>query len=99
MSEQIQVVHNNTAAPISESLFAQLRATPILSSLRDDEIRCLGGFEEIRLKRGDVLARQGEAAHYFWILLDGQLKLTQTMTDGREMDVTSIPSGNAFGEL
>jgi signal transduction histidine kinase len=99
MSEQVQVVQSATAEPISEKLFTQLRATSILSSLRDDEIRCLSGFEEVRLKSGDVLARQGEAAHYFWILLEGELKLTQTMADGRDMEVTSIPAGHAFGEL
>jgi len=57
MSEQVQVVQSATAEPISEKLFTQLRATSILSSLRDDEIRCLSGFEEVRLKSGDVLAR------------------------------------------
>jgi signal transduction histidine kinase len=99
MSEQTQVVQSTATEPISEALFSQLRATSILSSLRDDEIRCLSGFEELRLKRGDVLARQGESAHHFWILLEGQLSLTQTMPDGREVEVTSIPAGNAFGEL
>ena len=99
MSEQTQVVQSTTTEPISEALFAQLRATSILSSLRDDEIRCLERIRGGRLKRGDVLAKQGETAHYFWILLEGQLSLTQTMPDGREMEVTSIPAGNAFGEL
>jgi signal transduction histidine kinase len=99
MSEQTQVVQSPAQAPISETLFSQLRATSILSSLRDDEIRCLTGFEEVRLKKGDVLVRQGEMAHHFWILLDGQLKLGQTMPDGRELEVASIPAGNAFGEL
>jgi CRP-like cAMP-binding protein len=99
MSEQTQVVQSTATEPISEALFAQLRATSILSSLRDNEIRCLSGFEELRLKRGDVLARQGETAHHFWILLEGQLALTQTMPDGRDMEVTSIPAGNAFGEV
>ncbi len=99
MSEQTQVVQSTATEPLSQALFAQLRATSILSSLRDDEIRCLTGFEELHLKRGDVLVRQGEAAHHFWILLDGRLSLTQTMPDGREMEVTSIPAGNAFGEL
>jgi signal transduction histidine kinase len=99
MSEHTQVVQSTAVAPISETLFSRLRATSILSSLRDDEIRCLTGFEEVRLKKGDVLVRQGEMAHHFWILLDGQLRLTQSMTDGREMEVASIPAGNAFGEL
>ena len=99
MSQQTQVVQQSVSGPISDALFAQLRATSIFSSLKDEELRCLNGLEEIRLNKGDLLIRQGEMAHNFWILLEGTMLLTQTMPDGREMAVTSIPSGNAFGEL
>lgn len=99
MSQQSQVVQQPTPARISDALFAQLRTTSIFSSLKDEELRCLNGLEEIHLSKGDLLVRQGEAAHNFWVLLEGELLLSQTMPDGREMEVTSIPSGNAFGEL
>ena len=59
MSEQSQVVQSTVTAPISEALFTQLRATSILSSLRDDEIRCLGGFEEVRLEAGRCFGAAG----------------------------------------
>ena len=98
MSQQTQVVPQSVS-PISDALFAQLRATSIFASLKDEELRCLNGLEEIRLTRGDQLVRQGEMAHNFWVLLEGTMLLSQTMPDGREMEVTSIPSGNAFGEL
>ncbi|HEY2040209.1 MAG TPA: ATP-binding protein [Edaphobacter sp.] len=98
MSQQTQVVQQS-ASPISDALFAQLRATSIFSSLKDEELRCLNGLEEIRLSKGDILVHQGEMAHNFWVLLEGTMLLSQTMPDGREMPVTSIPSGNAFGEL
>lgn len=84
---------------ISEALFAQLRTTPIFSSLKDEELRCLNGLEEIQLTKGDILIRQGEMAHNFWVLLEGHIVLSQTTPDGREFEITSIPSGNAFGEL
>lgn len=99
MSQQTQVVQQSVSVPISDALFAQLRATSIFSSLKDEELRCLNGLEEIRLKKGDLLIRQGEMAHNFWVLLEGTMLLSQTMPDGREMAVTSIPRGNAFGEL
>lgn len=84
---------------ISDALFAQLRTTPIFSSLKDEELRCLSGMEEIQLTKGDILVRQGEMAHNFWVLLEGNIVLSQTTPDGREFEITSIPSGNAFGEL
>ncbi|WP_260705852.1 ATP-binding protein [Edaphobacter flagellatus] len=96
MSEHSQAVQNAT---ISETLFAQLRATPIFSSLKDEELRCLHGLEEIYLEKGDVLVKQGEIAHYFWVLLEGELTVSQTTPEGKEMVMISIPSGNAFGEL
>jgi len=99
MSQQTSVVQQSSTTPLSNALFAQLRATPIFSSLKDEELRCLKGLEEIQLQKGEVLVRQGEAAHDFWVLLEGSIVLSQTTADGREMEITSIPSGNAFGEL
>ncbi|MBS1821177.1 MAG: cyclic nucleotide-binding domain-containing protein [Acidobacteria bacterium] len=99
MSEHLQAVTTPVTEPISDALFSQLRTTSIFSSLRDDELRCLHGLEDVYLKKGDVLARQGEAGHSFWILLEGDVKITQSMPGGGEMDITSIPAGNAFGEL
>ena len=99
MSQPTNLVTQPATAALSDALFIQLRATPIFSSLRDEELRCLKGLEELWLHKGDMLGRQGEAAHNFWVLLEGSIVITQTMADGREMEITSIPSGNAFGEL
>jgi signal transduction histidine kinase len=99
MSEQTQVVQKKSLEKISEAMLAKLRSVPILSSLGDDELLCIEGVEQIHLEKGDVLLRQGEAAHYFWILLDGELEIFQTQSDGRELSVMAMKSGNAFGEL
>lgn len=84
---------------MSETLLAKLRTVSILSSLKDDELRCLEGVEEIHLEKGDILVHQGEAAHHFWILLEGELQLFQTQPDGREVALVAMPSGSAFGEV
>jgi signal transduction histidine kinase len=96
MSNQTEIVQNQQ---VDEALFAKLRQAPLLSSLKDDEIRCLKGIEEICLNPGDVLVRQGELAHYFWILLEGEMGLYQTSPEGEEFMVASMPSGLAFGEV
>jgi signal transduction histidine kinase len=98
MSEQSQVIPKE-GAKMDDALIAKLRGIPILSSLQDDELLCLDEVEQIHVQKGDVIARQGETAHYFWILLDGELRIYQTVGDGREMQMASIPAGTAFGEL
>ncbi|WP_263365225.1 ATP-binding protein [Edaphobacter bradus] len=96
MSEQTQIVPSQQ---INEALFAKLRKAPILSSVKDDDIRCLKGVEEVCLEAGDFLARQGEAAHYFWILLEGDITFYQTTPEGEEIALTSVSAGHSFGEV
>ena len=99
MSDQSQVVQKKDATAMSKSLLAKLRTVPILASLKDDELHCLEGVEEIQLEKDDVLVHQGEAAHHFWILLEGELQLYQSQPDGVEAPLMTMPSGNAFGEV
>jgi signal transduction histidine kinase len=96
MSNQPEIVQNQQ---VDDALFAKLRNAPILSSLKDEEIRCLNGVEEICLEAGDFLAHQGEPAHFFWILLEGDIGLYQTSPAGEEFMLTSMSSGLAFGEV
>ena len=77
MSEQIQIVQNKVVEKISDELFAQLRKVPILSSLKDDELHCVEGVTETHIAAGEAIAHQGEVAHFFWILLEGQLNINQ----------------------
>ncbi len=99
MSEQTQVVQKKVVTGMSDALLTKLRTVSILSSLKEDELLCLEGLEEIHLEKDDILVHQGEAAHYFWILLTGELQLYQTRPDGREDALVTMPTGSAFGEV
>ncbi|MEO6816548.1 MAG: ATP-binding protein [Edaphobacter sp.] len=99
MSNQTQSVQTKTIGNLSDAVFAKLRTISILSTLNDEELRCLEGAQEIHLEKDAVLARQGEIAHYFWILLDGELSVLQAVAEGKEMNLAPIPSGTAFGEV
>jgi signal transduction histidine kinase len=98
MKEQTHVVPSK-AVKVTAELFAQLRKVPILSSLKDDELYCLDDLRDIRIEKGDVIARQGEMAHFFWILLEGELSVMQKMADGREYEIAKVEPGGAFGEV
>lgn len=97
MSEQTQAA--GKMETMSAELAAKLRAVPILSSLKDDELRCLEGIEEIHLPKGATLVRQGDMVHNFWILLDGEVQVFWVQPDGRETSVAAMPKGAAFGEV
>src|SRR5882757_684248 len=99
MSEQSQVVQNKVVETISPGLLAQLRKVPIFSSLKDDELHCVEGVGDIYLGKDEFLVRQGEAAHFFWILLEGEIRVFHTQPDGNEGTLYKMERGNAFGEL
>ncbi len=99
MSNETQSVQTKPICKLSDAVFAKLRTISILSTLNDEELLCLEGAQEIHLKKDDVLVRQGEVAHYFWILLDGELSLVQTVAEGKEISLAPISSGTAFGEV
>jgi signal transduction histidine kinase len=82
-----------------DTLLARLRGVSILSSVPDDEIRCLGDTRELRLAEGEFIAKQGEVAHYFWIVISGEMRISQTLPDGREMFMATAPAGTALGEM
>jgi signal transduction histidine kinase len=98
VSEQAQIVGplENT---LSDATRARLRGVSILATLSDEELNCLGDAREIHIQPGDHIARQGEAATFFWILLSGQIRIFQTLPDGREQNLATMPAGTAFGEL
>jgi signal transduction histidine kinase len=99
MSEQIQIVEDKSEEHISEALLRRLRGVPILATLPDDELECLKDAREVHMAEGDFVARQGEVAHAYWILLAGEMRIYATLPDGREQVVGMIPEGTGFGEL
>jgi signal transduction histidine kinase len=99
MSQQTQPVPNHEVEKMNEELFAKLRAVPILSSLKDDELHCIEGIQEVHIAKDEVLVRQGEIAHYFWILLDGELRIFHVVGGVEDLMLGTIEAGNAFGEL
>ncbi len=98
MSENVQAA-GSKLENMSEAMLARLRAVPILSTVPEQEIRCLRDGRAMHLAQGEFIARQGEPAHSFWILLSGEMRIYQTLPDGGEQILNIIPAGTAMGEL
>ncbi len=88
-----------TPAVLTPELLTLLRGVSILASLKDEELKCLEGADEVHLSEGDVLARQGEFVTSFVIVLTGRVGVFQAAPNKHETEVVSYTSGSAFGEL
>ena len=51
-----------------------------------------------RLDGGDILFHQGDVADRFYLLFDGQMKLTRVLPEGHEKLVEVIHAGQSFAE-
>ena len=98
MSELAQTVDSQTPG-MNNALLDQLRAVPILTGLPTSELECLVEAQPLHLEADDFLAHQGEPAHHFYILLDGELRIYTVLPDGGEVMIGMVPAGTALGEL
>ena len=99
MSELTQTVQQNTLRTMTPELLQKLHSVPILDSLQESELDCLFGSQQVHLDADVMVARQGEIAHHFWILLEGRIRVYQVAADGREITYHTITEGNTFGEV
>lgn len=98
MSTNVQVA-DTTPEGTGDPRVARLRAVPILESVPEPEMACLLDGAEVQLQQGDFLGRQGEIAHFFWILLSGEVRIYQSQPDGRDTTMAVLPAGTAMGEM
>ncbi len=63
--------------------------------------RCLTHAEvgqRVRVKHGEVLYRQGDVDHNFFLIIDGQIKISVLRSDGREVILDIVDAGGLCGE-
>ncbi|WP_426209901.1 Crp/Fnr family transcriptional regulator [Massilia sp. TWP1-3-3] len=82
------------------ALLAALSVNPWFASL-PVEVRAhmVGQAEPVRLRRGEMLFRQGDAASGLYALVAGTLKMSTLREDGKEAILAVIEAGVWFGEI
>ncbi len=77
-----------------------LRQAPLFSGLDDEAADALqASLIECRLRRSEVLFREGDEGHQLYVVTDGKVKMGRTSTDGRENLLALLGPGQMFGEL
>ena len=76
-----------------------LRHASMFQSLGCEEIaRFARGVREIKALKGEILFHRGDACNGFHLILDGQIKLAFTSSEGNEKVVDILRQGQSFGE-
>lgn len=56
-------------------------------------------MDEVRLRKNDVLFREGDQGDRLYVITEGKIKLGQTSADGRESLLAILGPGELLGEL
>jgi CRP-like cAMP-binding protein len=76
-----------------------LAAMPIFSNIGPESLSAIAaGTEVIRLKKGEVLFRQGDIPSGIYMVVDGQIKLAFAATRGAEKVISLRGARESFGE-
>ena len=79
--------------------FDQLRAVPLFEHLRDDQLQWLVDHgQEHAVEQGEYVFRQGQDADYFYIVISGELQITQDI-NGTETVLATHRDGGFSGEV
>jgi CRP/FNR family cyclic AMP-dependent transcriptional regulator len=74
---------------------SRLRSVPLFEGMSDDDLRrCADLFEEAEILQGSGLAREGEFAYKFFVVLDGEVEVLRDFTPAARLG-----PGDFFGEM
>jgi CRP/FNR family transcriptional regulator, cyclic AMP receptor protein len=77
-----------------------LRTVPIFSELTDDDVASLARLaSRRRYPKDQVVFFENEEGDFFFMILEGRIKVTILGDDGREVILTVLGPGDFFGEM
>lgn len=83
----------------AESKIAYLKQMELFSSLGTEELLHVGGKIIIKqYKKNDTILYKGDTNNYIYIIFDGEVKVSQSTEDGKEVILCIHQSGEIFGE-
>jgi signal transduction histidine kinase len=96
--EEKQSTISTKTIPARE-LLAQIRQIPIFQHTREEDLECLGTVDLIEAPGGSRLFERGDRELYFWVLIDGEVRVTKPEADGAMTLLGTLKAGDTFGEV
>ena len=76
-----------------------LKDTYLFSQLSDSQLERVRSFsQKIRLQDGGVLFEAGDEARRFFVVIEGQIKLSRLSLNGNEKVIEVVSAGHSFAE-
>jgi CRP-like cAMP-binding protein len=83
----------------NQEIIDALRQSHLFSRLTDLQLqRVYRHAKIVQLEDGQLLFAQGEAVRYFYLVLQGKIKLYRMSPDGQEKIIEIVPAGEVFAE-
>lgn len=77
-----------------------LACTPLFWELDESTLAALTHITKTRrLHKGEVVIRQGDPGSKMFIIVEGSLKVSVTLADGKEISLSTLRPNEAFGEI
>lgn len=84
---------------MGDELRARMRRLPLFEHLTPEQLAWLDDHSEaLSVKKGDYVFRQGDPADHFYVILSGEVQLTQDF-DGESVVLTTQKTGAFMGEV
>ena len=83
---------------VPDGAFATVFNVPLFAQLNDSQRACFSTGTEIRLKAGETLIRLDDPADVFYVMLEGELRVTEDYGD-QEIFLAEVIPGQFFGEI
>jgi signal transduction histidine kinase len=102
LNDQLQQAPDSPSRPqtpgVSDGAFATVFDVPFFAQLDESQRACFSTGNEIRVKAGETLLRDGDPADAFYVMLEGELRVTKLYDDQEILLGEAVP-GEFFGEI
>jgi C4-dicarboxylate-specific signal transduction histidine kinase len=96
--EEIESPPSPQPSAVPGGAFATIFDIPLFTQLDETQRKCFSAGIDIRLRAGETLTRPGDPANFFYIMLEGELRVTKFYGDQEILLGEAIP-GEFFNEI
>ena len=83
---------------VSDRSFATVFDVPLFAQVNESQRECFSMGTEVRFARGEIVLREGEPSNFFYVVLEGELRVTKSFGEQEIIFATRVP-GEFFGEI
>lgn len=83
---------------VSKGGFATIFDVPLFGQLKESQRECLSMGIEVRFARGEIVLREDDPSNFFYVMLEGELRVTKSFGEQEILFATRVP-GEFFGEI